>query len=545
MTALQDERPTSTTLHALLQEKAARAPQQEALRTTSSSRTYAQWLEGCERVAGGLAAAGARAGGVVALLADNRSEWLETAFGAAALGATLAPMNTWVRAWDLDYLLGHARPDVLVMVDRLGKQDFLAALRELVPELWEAAPGTWRSSRYPFLRAVVVVGDQVPPGALPYAELLAHEPLTTRSPAGPDDVAMVLYTSGSTARPKAVPLVHRDLIENGFEIGERQGLTPRDRVFLASPLFWAYGGANALMATLTHGAALILQSTFEATEALALLQEQRCTALYTLPAVTHALLDEPSFAADRLPALRRGLTLGPPSEITLVADALGADLICNIYGSTEVYGNCCVTPYDAPLEQRRTSQGPPLPGVEVRVVDPDSGAVLPPDELGEILVRGRLSPGYLDAEGRAEPLTDADGFFHTGDLGVLSAAGWLSFASRSTEMIKSSGINVSPSEVEDFLMSHPDVVEAAVVGAEDPVRGQQVVAFVRLWPNSDTTAASIQTWCRETIAGYKAPRVVLAVDELPTTSTGKLARRDLVALANRALQPGPEQEAVR
>lgn len=528
-------RPRSSTMYDLLEEMADRDPDREALVTSLTRRTYGEWLENTQRVAADLSRRGIGSGSVVALLADNRPEWLETAMAASLLGATLVPLNTWVKAWDLDYLLGHARPSALVLVDRLGKQDFVGQLRELVPELWQAPPDGWRSARYPLLRTVAVVGSDVPQGALRYDDLLGCEPAGQPSAAAPDDVALVLYTSGSTARPKAVPLLHGHLVENGFEIGERQGLTALDRVFLASPLFWAYGSANALMAALTHGATLVLQSTFEPAAALALLQAEQCTALYTLPAMTHALLAEPAFDAAQLPSLRRGLTLGPPGEVVLAAESLGVDQICNIYGSTELYGNCCVTPHDADLERRKTSQGPPLRGVEVRVIDPETGEVLEPGRLGEILVRGRVSPGYLGADGAPTAIVDEQGYFHTGDLGVLSPDGWLSFASRSTEMIKSAGINVSPSEVEDFLLSHPDVAEVAVVGGDDPVRGQQVVAFVCLRPDSEATAESLHQWCREMIAGYKAPRVIVLVDELPTTTTGKLARKDLVAVATRAL----------
>jgi fatty-acyl-CoA synthase len=255
-----------------------------------------------------------------------------------------------------------------------------------------------------------------------------------------------------------------------------------------------------------------------------LMERERCTGLYTLPAMTRALLAVPQ-AAQRLATVRRGVTIGPPAEVRLLVEDLGVDLACNIYGSTETYGNCCVTPHDAPVERRIHSQGPPLPGVELRI-HPDTG---------EIAVRGRTTPGYLDADGVPVAVVDPDGWFATGDLGRVDEDGWLTFAARETDMIKTSGINVSPSEVEDFLLTHPDVAEAVVAGGEDPVRGQRVVAFVRPRAGSAVTAEELRRHCSASISGYKVPAVVQLVTTFPTTQTGKLSRKDLSALATAAL----------
>ena len=515
--------PASTTLRGLLEERASAGADVPAVVTTTCSVTYGGLARRAAQVAGALRGSGVARGDRVALLTDNRVEWVETAFAVAGLGAVLAPLNTWVKTWDFEYLLEHSRPTVLVVLDRLGKQDFLETLRPLLPELWSVGPGEWRSSRFPDLRAVVVVGE-APPGAHAYTDW-SDAPPVRADDAGPEDTAMVLYTSGSTARPKAVPLTHGDLVANAWEIGERQGLSVDDRVFVASPLCWAFGSANALMAVITHGATLVLQSQFDPPAAVEIMERERCTGLYTLPAMTRALLAVPR-AAVRLTTVRRGVTIGPPGEVRLLLEDLGVDLACNIYGSTETYGNCCVTPWDAPAERRTTSQGPPLPGVELRT-DPASG---------EILVRGRITPGYLDAEGRSVPVVDADGWFATGDLGRLDEDGWLTFTARETDMIKTAGINVSPTEVEDFLLTHPDVAEAAVAGGDDPVRGQRVVAFVRLRDGSAVTPEDLRSYCAASISGYKVPAVVHLVSSFPTTSTGKLSRNDLSALATAALE---------
>jgi fatty-acyl-CoA synthase len=525
-------KPDSRTLGALLRELAEGSPGHDGVVTVDGRTSWAELLAGTERVAAALQRDGVGPGDRVAVLLDNRVEWLQVAFACASLGAITSPFNTWVKTHDLSYLLSHARPTVLITLDRLARQDFLSYLRPLLPDLDTGVAGEWKVDGLPELRSVVVLGDAVPAGAHAWADWLGDEPAPPLADAAaPSDIALVLYTSGSTANPKAVPLIHEHLIANGYAIGARQGLLAVDRVFLASPLAWAFGSANAMMAALTHGAALVLQAAFEPAGALELLQRERCTSIYTLPVMTRALIAEPGFDRSALPFLRRGLTIGPPAELRLVREALGVDQIANIYGSTETYGNCCVTPYGAPAERRDVSQGPPLDGVEVRIVDLERRTPLPPGEVGEILVRGRITPGYLDADRVPRPVVDTDGFFATGDLGSLDAAGWLTFAARDSEMIKTAGINVSPAEVESFLATHPGIAEVAVVGAEMDVRGQVVVAFVVLAPDATVTPDQIRSWCKESIASYKVPHTVIAVDALPTTATGKLSRRDLARLA--------------
>lgn len=529
-------KPDSRTLGGLLRELAEGSPGHDGVVTVGGTTSWRDLLAGTERVAAALARDGVGPGDRVAVLLDNRVEWLQVAFACASLGAVTSPFNTWVKTHDLDYLLSHARPTVLITLDRLAKQDYLGYFRALLPVLDSSAPAEWKVDGLPELRSVVVLGDEVPAGARAFTDWVGTDPAPALpDAAAPSDIALVLYTSGSTANPKAVPLVHEHLIENGYAIGSRQGLLDLDRVFLASPLAWAFGSANAMMSALTHGAALVLQSAFEPAGALDLVRRERCTSIYTLPVMTRALLAEPGFDRGALPFLRRGLTIGPPAELRLVREELGVDQIANIYGSTETYGNCCVTPYDAPGERRDVSQGPPLDGVEVRIVDLASRAVLPAGEVGEILVRGRITPGYLDADRIPQPVVDADGFFATGDLGSLDAEGWLTFAARDSEMIKTAGINVSPAEVEEFLATHPDVAEVAVVGAEVDVRGQVVVAFVILRPAAQVTPDQLRAWCKDSIAGYKVPHTVIPVTAMPTTATGKLSRRDLVRLADEHL----------
>lgn len=529
--------PAAATVPQLLAQAAGAVPAREALVAGSERLTYAQLAEQAAEAATVLAALGVDKGDCVALLAPNIAQWIPIALGAQSLGARVDAFNTWVKAYDLDYLVRTSGANVLVMVDSVRSSDLVAEMATLAPELLEVPPGRWHSDRYPRLRHVVVLGPNVPSGAHSFADLSSQvrrlgtrRPLDDPSAASGDDIAYVLYTSGSTKNPKAVPLTHRHLIENGFHIGERMGLGPDDRVWFGSPLFWSFGCANALMATLTHRACFILQEQFEPRAAVELMSVEKVTAAYLLPAMAEALASTVADEMRALDSLRTGATIGRPDEVEQVALGLGVHEICNVYGATENYGNCCVTDHRQPLEVRLRTQGQPLPGVEARVVDPESGEVLAFGVAGELQVRGRVTPGYLnDDEANAAAFTP-DGWYRTGDRMVINPDGSVTFIGRLTDMIKTSGINVSPAEVEGFLTTHPGVAEAIVLGAPHPTRDQVVVAFV-VPRDPDLSARELVDFCRENIAGYKVPWAVSIVPAIPTTGTGKVARRQLKDVA--------------
>jgi fatty-acyl-CoA synthase len=524
--------PFSRTLADLLFEQAERYADAVAVISRDLTLSYAELARRAEGIAAGLRALGVVRGDRVGLLINNRSEWLEAFFGATILGAVVVAFSTWSRRHELAWLLGDSDVRVLVTLDRFGDQDFAADLRALVPEA--AAGAAWESTAYPRLREILVMGENPAPGFRSYADLMT-EPMARLAPGeGPSaaDDAIAIYTSGSSSRPKSVPLAHYGIIENGFNIGERQGYRPGERVLLAPPLFWSFGCANALAAVLTHGGTLVLQPRFEAGEAIALIERHACSALYTLPSITAAIVSHKTFRPERVRTLRTGLTIGSPQDVLTAANVLGATEICNVYGQTESYGNCCVTPHDWPLEQRATCQGPPLPGVQIRIVHPETGAVLPSGEVGLIEVTGYITRGYLgsSAEQNAAALT-SDGFFRTGDSGHLTANGNLVFAGRVSEMVKKGGINISPAEVEDVLMRHPGVAQVGVVGVPDRQQGELLAAFVVPRPGCAPTPAELVAHCRSLASRYKVPDFIELREALPVTATGKLMRRDLKQMA--------------
>jgi fatty-acyl-CoA synthase len=500
----------------LIAEMAARHPEHPAIIHADEAISYAELYRRARRVAGWLRARGVRRGDRVGLLMNNRPEWVESFLGATMLGAVVVAFSTWSKPDELDYLFADSGLRVLITLDAFAGQDFAADIAALA-----SAPAD-----------VVLLGSGGAAHWTQYAAMAAGPALPPGEGAQPDDDAIIIYTSGSSARPKSVPLGHRGIIENGFNIGERQGYTAADRVLLPPPLFWSYGSANALSAVLTHGATLVLMDRFEPGEALDLIERHRCTALYTLPAITAALIGHPNFRAERTASLRTGLTIGAPADVMTAATALGAREICNVYGQTESYGNCCVTWHHWPLEQRATCQGPPLPGVTIRIADPETGAALPPETPGLIEVRGYVMAGYIGASAsQNQAALTADGYFRTGDMGEMTVDGSMRFIGRTTEMIKKGGINISPAEVEDVLMRHPSVALAGACGVPDPLQGELLAAFVTLLPGQSATPAELIAHCRGVASRYKVPDFVVIRDTLPVTVTGKLMRRDLKPLA--------------
>jgi fatty-acyl-CoA synthase len=334
----------------------------------------------------------------------------------------------------------------------------------------------------------------------------------------------ILYTSGSTARPKGVTLLHYGLIENGFNIGERQHIREDDRLWLAVPLFFSFASANAIMATLTHGAGIVIQENFDADVALNLIEKHRCSIYYGMPVMTHAIYNHPDRDKYDLSSLQKGLTIGPKDVIKQTAKLVPN--ISNVYGSTETYGNCCVGDGLEDQESRHVCQGKPLPGVEVKIVDPDTRKRLEPGEIGEACVRGYITPGYYQDEKNNQSSFDEEGYLVTGDLAYIDESGYFYFVSRIKEMIKTGGINVSPLTVEECLLEHPDITDAHVVGVSDSVKGEVIAAILKITDHKVVSKDEVISYCKEKLPSYSVPKYVefWSTEDFPLTDTGKISK---------------------
>ncbi len=346
-------------------------------------------------------------------------------------------------------------------------------------------------------------------------------------PSASDD-AYVLYTSGSTSRPKGVRLAQYGVVENGYNIGSRQGLREGDRVFVSAPLFWSFGGANALPAAFSHGAAVVMPTKFDAASALAMIEDCACTSIYTLPAMTNSMVRHESFSPERTKSLRTGVTIGSPKDLMTAVEKLGVPEICNVYGATETYGNCAVTWHHWPVEQRAKCQGTPLPGQYMRFRDIETAELVREGETGLVEIAGFVSPGYTgDSAKLNETAFTADGYYRTGDIGRVDENGAFVFVGRDAEMIKRAGINVSPAEIEDVITALSGVSQCAVVGVADEERGERIVAYIILAKDVSVGAEAVFDHCRSLLSKYKLPDRIEITDALPLTATGKLQRKEL------------------
>jgi len=526
------DKPQARTLPALMDELAERFPNRVAFIDGDRRLTFARFRSEVRQLARGFHALGVRHGETVALLMGNQMEWLLVDFAVTLLGGVLAAVNTWWRHTELLHALAVSDSSVLVMVDRYLGNDYTAALRTIEPAM------------LPKLRHIVCLGDEAPQGSMPFAQLSALGDTVddavidaVAAAVQPEDPAYLLFTSGSTARSKAALLVHRGLIDNMHGIGERMHFTPNDRLLMTVSMFWSFACANGLFACMTHGASVVLQYRYDPGDMLRLIEQERCTAVYTQPNIVIALHAHPDRASRDLSSWRTGICR--PQVLPLLEE-LGPQEMITSYGLTECYGNSCNSDSSWPVELRRLGSGKPLPGVEIEIVDPAARTRLPIGEEGEIRIRGNVTPGYHNDPVRTAESIDAEGWFYTGDIGRFEPEhGILQFRGRFKEMIKTGGINVTPADVELMLEGHPAVRQASVVGIPDPKRDEAVAALVVLQPGQDVTVAELIDYSRQSVATFKVPRhlELISMEEMPLTDTGKISKRLVQARLQQSYRP--------
>lgn len=524
--------PLARTIGLLIAELADRYPDRPAISFDGEETTFAELLDESAAWSKALLALGVARGDRVALLAGNHPQWLIVAVAAARIGVVLAPLNTWYKDDELGYALTHSEAKVLFYVDSLRRNDYAAYLSRITPDLNLPRTGeTLDVSELPDLDHLVELRTHRLASAISASAFLelgarVSDDKLARAEAAvtPSDDLLLLYTSGSTARPKCVPIQHGRVIENNYNIGERQDLAPHDRSFLATPLFYGLAAVHALFATWTHAACVVLQEVFEPEVALELLERERCTVYYGLGDLTRALTRHPSFERRKL-CLEKGFIGINSDDKRLARHELGVIRGTAIYGLTESYGPLIMTHADDPEDVVLGTSGTVLPGWEVRIVDPLTGEAVARGEVGLVEIRGYVTEGYLKDPDLNKRAFTSDGFFRTGDLGRFDSYGRFIFESRSTEMIKTRGINVSPVEVEHILERIDGVRQAHVVGIPDEERGEAIVAFIE----ADVTASDpdyIRQWVAERAASFKVPTHVLfrTNEALPRVASGKIPR---------------------
>jgi fatty-acyl-CoA synthase len=500
-------------------------------------KSYRDFLADIDCAARGLVALGIRTGDHVAVWGTNVPQWVVLQFASARIGAVLVTINPAYRPFELSYVLKQSDAKALFLVDRFKSSDYFAMLAEVCPELAGSRPGELHANRFPQLRWVVAIKGQTPTGAISWEEMLRRGDSVNQSQIestakrlSPQDPINIQYTSGTTGFPKAATLSHRNLLLNVFYSGACQRYSENDRICIPVPFYHCFGCVLGTLCAVVYGAAMVVPAeSFDPTATLAAIEAERATSLYGVPTMFIAQLHDPSRKSRDLSSLRTGIMAGSPCPIETmrsVVDEMGCREITIGYGQTEASPIITQTRVDDPLELRVETVGRPIPGLEVKVVDPATGETHGDNTQGELCARGHcVMLGYYSNEEATREAIDSDGWLHTGDLAVRLPNGYYKITGRIKDMVIRGGENIYPREIEEFLFTHPAVEQASVVGVPDAKYGEELCAWIKL-----KTAAGpvddqqIRDFCRAKLAHYKVPRYVKFVESFPQTVTGKIQK---------------------
>jgi len=525
------------TVGGLLDRIAAAHPARAALvvRSQGVRLDYRAFHAEVERIAAALLALGLAPGERIGIWAPNRAEWVLLQFAAPKAGLVLVNINPAYRLHELEYALNKVACRALVLPRRFKASHYLDLLGELVPELATAAPGALAAARVPALREVILLDPQPVAGTRSWASLggLADATAMARlreveRTLGADDPVNIQFTSGTTGAPKGATLTHRNIVNNGFFIGEAMRLTAQDRLCIPVPFYHCFGMVLGNLACVTHGACMVIPGEgFDPLATLETVAAERCTGLHGVPTMFIAELEHPRFREFDLSSLRTGIMAGSPCPVEVmrrVVDEMHMAEVTIAYGMTETSPVSFQTVPDDPLPRRVDSVGRIHPHLQAKLVD-GQGRTVPRGEAGELCTRGySVMQGYWEDEARTREAIDAEGWMHTGDLATLDADGYCRIVGRLKDMIIRGGENVYPREIEEFLYGHPKVQDVQVFGVPDAKFGEQVCAWIRLREGCTSSEAEIQGYCRHHLAYFKVPHYVRFVEGFPMTVTGKVQK---------------------
>ena len=521
----------------VLRQTAERYADRDALVFTSLDyrRTWREFYEEVDLAARGLWSLGLRQGDHLALWATNVPQWVVLQFATARIGVVLVTINPAYRPFELEYVLRQSDARALCLVDRFKSSDYFAMLAQACPELIESEPGLLQSPEYPELQWVISLRGETPPGAISWDELLERgrgESIdwpAVETSLQFDQPINIQYTSGTTGFPKAATLSHRNLLMNAFYIGACQRMSADDRICIPVPFYHCFGCVLGTLCSAVYGAAMIIPAdSFNPAATLAAIERENATALYGVPTMFIAQLQDPTLAERKITSLRTGIMAGSPCPIEVmrqVIDVLGAREVTIAYGQTEASPVITQTRYDDPLELRVETVGQPLPGFEVKIVDQADGHTLGDEQQGELCARGHgVMIGYYSDPAATAAAIDPEGWLHTGDLAVRRPDGYYHITGRIKDMVIRGGENIYPREVEEFLFRHPAIEQASVVGVPDPKYMEELCAWVKLKAGETLTEDEVRTYVKSGLAHYKVPRYVRFVESFPQTVTGKIQK---------------------
>ncbi len=515
------------TIGANLDKTVAAFPERDALvdRTSGRRWTYEQFADDVEAVALGLRDLGVVKGDRVGIWSPNCAEWMLVQYATAKLGAILVNINPAYRVHELEFVLNQAGIRTLVSASTFKTSDYAAMVDEVKPKC-------------PALRDVILIGTSDWDGLMeagrtsdPAVLVAIARTLTA------DDPINIQYTSGTTGFPKGATLSHHNILNNGYFVGELCGYDEEDRVCVPVPFYHCFGMVMGNLAATSHGACVVIPApAFDPKATLEAVAAERCTSLYGVPTMFIAVLNEPSLDGLDLSTLRTGIMAGSPCPVEVmkqVIERLGMGEVAICYGMTETSPVSTQTRAGDSLDRRVSTVGTVLPHLEIKIIDPETGVTVPRGVPGEFCTRGySVMLGYWEEPDKTAEAIDAARWMHTGDLAVMDDAGYVNITGRIKDMVIRGGENIYPREIEEFLYTHPDIVDAQVIGVPDEKYGEELMAWVRLREGvPGMTAGELRAFCEGKLAHYKIPRYVHVVEEFPMTVTGKIRKVQMRAEA--------------
>jgi fatty-acyl-CoA synthase len=485
--------------------------------------TYAELKDEVDALAYALLGLGIAKGDRVGIWSPNRSEWIVTQYASAKIGAILVNINPAYRTSELEFVLNQSGCKLLIAAQRLKTSDYAAMIAEVRPRCADLEQVVLLDSDD--WRELLETGK--------YADISIRNAALESIQLSTDDPINIQYTSGTTGFPKGATLSHHNILNNGFFVGELCHYTEEDRICIPVPFYHCFGMVMGNLAATSHGAAMIIPApVFDPVQTLKAVQDERCTSLYGVPTMFIAELSVPGIETCDLSSLRTGIMAGSPCPVEVmkqVIDRMGMSEVSIAYGMTETSPVSTQTRVDDSIERRVATVGRAGPHIEVKVIDPATGLTVPRGAPGELCTRGySVMLGYWRQPDKTSEVIDAARWMHTGDLAVMDDEGYLSITGRIKDMVIRGGENIYPREVEEFLYTHPDILDAQVIGVPDARYGEELMAWIRLRAGAaPITAESLRDFCTGKLAHYKIPRYVHITDEFPMTVTGKVRKVEM------------------
>lgn len=534
----------------------AQYPDKEALvvRHQNIRWTYQTFKSVVDTCARGLLAMGIQKGDRVGVWAPNCAEWTVVQYATAKIGAIQVNINPSYRLHELEYALNQSGCRAIVTATEFKTSQYTEMLYELAPELRECAAGQLKAARVPELKTVIRLHSPASPGMYSWEDLLnaadkvnAEELVKIQSSLFFDEPINIQYTSGTTGYPKGATLSHHNILNNGYLVAEIMNFSDKDRLIVPVPLYHCFGMVMGNLGCMVFGATVIYASAgFEPELVLQTVENEKATALFGVPTMFIAELEHPNFTKYDLSTLRTGIMAGSPCPVEVmkkVNNLMNLHEMEIAYGMTETSPVSTQTRHDAPFDKRVGTVGRVLPHTEIKIIDPDTGQVVPIGEKGELCTRGYcVMLGYWNDEEKTNLAIDKARWMHTGDLAIMDEDGYLNIVGRIKDMVIRGGENVYPREIEEFLYSHPKVSDVQVIGVPDARFGEEIMAWIKLKEGEMSSLEEIKTFCQGKIAHFKIPRYVKFTEEFPMTVTGKIRKVEMRAISVKELGLDVEDE---